>query len=317
MSTSTIKVAYCGDAVDSGKMDINLLAPALLALSNLIQESNKILDNQNSKVHVYVHSDFERGSFEINIEVLRTLGDQLQLVFGHGVSIDDVLSTIGIRSLADACAGITSLIAFCKWLRNRKISLLKLEDKSHYQVTSEDGDKTTVTVQVIKLYQSLEIQRKLNEMLIPLDMDGIERFEVREKFTKQTIKQTIESVNKKERGYFTPVDPELSEEEYETTRIIRAYILSAQFEEGLKWKLSDGSNKFWATILDDQFIKGVDEGEISFTNGVSLKIELLEKQTMNKKGELKVDRFVTKVLEYIPRPENLTLPFFVDKESAD
>lgn len=305
MSATTIKIAYCGEAVDTGKMDINLLAPALLSLSNLIQESNRILCDGETKTNVYVQADFELGSFEINIEVVQTVVAQLQNLFGNRISLADVLSALGIYSWSDAGVVAGGLIGFYKWLKGRTIEKVKKHDESHFAVKLLDGEETIVSVPVIKLYQSVVIQEKLDKTLAPLETSGIDRFEVRNPETK-TVTTSISS---KERRYFYPIEPEYMPEQTETSRVMRAYVLSAQFEDGLKWRLSDGSNKFWATIKDEDFVKAVDSGEIGFVKGVSLQIELLEKQTQDAKGKIKTEHFVTKVIEYIPRPENLVLPF--------
>ena len=61
MSKTHFQLAY---DVRAGTMDVNELAPALLATGDLLREANKQLNGEGSDVAVKVQSDFRRGSFE-------------------------------------------------------------------------------------------------------------------------------------------------------------------------------------------------------------------------------------------------------------
>lgn len=79
------------------------------------------------------------------------------------------------------------------------------------------------------------------------------------------------------------------------------------FEKG-KWKLTDGNNTFWAKIEDEGFIKNVESGTLSFTNGDMLRVKYYTKQYI-KNGSLTTDYIVTKVLKLEKRPEQIKLDF--------
>ena len=78
---SKLTIAYTGEAVDDGTMDVSVLGPALMALGTLVNEANKMINNDNSTIAVKVNADFQKGSFEIQLDVIRTLADQLQSLF--------------------------------------------------------------------------------------------------------------------------------------------------------------------------------------------------------------------------------------------
>lgn len=71
MEREKIRVAYIGEAVDDGTMNIYELSSSLLSLSNLIADANQILNKDNSKIEVRLSAGIERGSFEMVFELTR------------------------------------------------------------------------------------------------------------------------------------------------------------------------------------------------------------------------------------------------------
>ena len=60
MSKTQIQVAYENDDPASHTMDVEQLAPSLLAIGNLCKRANTILNGDKAIVRVLVESDFKR-----------------------------------------------------------------------------------------------------------------------------------------------------------------------------------------------------------------------------------------------------------------
>ena len=72
VSRAELHVVYDGDAVRSGSMDVKELAPALLSIGALCEEANRTLNGDRAQITVNVRAGFERGSFEVTLEILQT-----------------------------------------------------------------------------------------------------------------------------------------------------------------------------------------------------------------------------------------------------
>jgi hypothetical protein len=83
-------------------------------------------------------------------------------------------------------------------------------------------------------------------------------------------------------------------------------IASVAFTEGNKWRLSDGSSTFHATIADEGFLARVDRGEERFGKGDILRVELHMTQSRGDVG-LTTTYVVEHVIDHIPtvRPVSL------------
>ena len=300
MEKETICIAYCGEAVDSGKMDVNALAPALLALGDLINESNKLLNNDGSKIQVYIKSDFRKGSFEINLEMARTLAEQLRMMFGaQEYSVSDILQALGLFA---TLSGV-SVIELIKWIKGRKIDRVVQLDKGTRRVFVESEYKD-ISVAGLELFRSYAVRGKIEETLAPLKENGIESFEVRHKETRAAVQH----IDKAELDYFRAPEPTVVEKELVTSSRCFVHVSSVNFEKDLKWRFDNGELKFFATIEDEDFIARVDNGDVLFAKGLTMEVELETKQKLQSTG-IKTEYIITKVYQTIGRSEQLSLNF--------
>ena len=74
MSTSAkFHIIYDGPALKNNEIDVKDLAPSLLAISDAIEEANKILNRGRAKVVLNIKASFKTGSFgvDLSLNVLR------------------------------------------------------------------------------------------------------------------------------------------------------------------------------------------------------------------------------------------------------
>lgn len=89
---NNITIAYTGSAVGDGIMDVSISGPALMALGTLVNWTNKALNHDNSRVAAKVNADFQKDSFKTQLDIIRTIIEQLQNLFNNYTSVGDMLS---------------------------------------------------------------------------------------------------------------------------------------------------------------------------------------------------------------------------------
>lgn len=289
MERTEVHIAYDGDALKSGVMDVQELAPALLAIGELIEHSNHILNGERAKMIVKVHSDFRTGSFEILLELAQGFSDQLAFWLGRD---GRPWTAVEIAQLVGLSSGSSlGLIAFVKWLRGRAIkSVIEIgNDRVRIEVEG-DHDFKEVTSAVAKLAKDARVRTSLRKLLRPIEQEGVDTFEV---FDQQ--KKPVETIGKADLSYFEP--PRETEEATENKIEVWVQVIGVFFEDHRKWQLFDGQQKFYATISDVSFIKRVDGGLESFKKGDRLKVQLLIRQVAKASG-MHMEHEVLRVLDH-------------------
>jgi len=307
MKSMTIKIAYVGPAVDSGVMDIKDLAPALLSLGQLIEEANRTLNGNDAQIRVLVKSDIRQGSFELNLDIIQKISDQMKLLLGITKNIDlsELLNSIGFAASISGLNGL-SLFELIKRLKGKKPKSAIVISAGSVRLEMEgitDHEYIEVKENVVRLYKSLSVRQKIEETLKPLEKDGIDRFEVRD--IQSTNKEIIASVDKRDIDYFIAPDAAEGETVVSERRALLR-IASLSFDETNKWRLDDGDCKLWATIVDTDFLNQVDSREIGFAKGDTLEVNLRTTQTIGIKG-LKTEHEITEVIRVHPKPSQIPL----------
>ena len=307
MKRETICIAYTGENVDNGSMSVNDLAPALISLTHLIGEANRLLNKDDSMVDIKLSSHFERGSFEMSLEIVRSLPDQfIHSLFGSKVSLTEILEALGLFCTISGIAGtsvIHGLINFIRWIKNRRIKKVEKLNNDTVRLTV-DTEQREASILTWSLYRNHEIHCHLQGVISPLLKEGVDGFEVRDRHNHQTIERIDES----ETDYFTVPVSDDTRKELTGRFFCLVKIASINFDRGLKWRFDDGENKFYANIKDDDFLRAVDNGSVSFVKGDKIYAEFEKVQTIVG-DDIKSTISLLKVKQILKRDEELLLDF--------
>lgn len=296
MSTATIEVVYDGPILANGTMDVRELAPALLAIGDLCQDANKLLNGSDAQVSVHVKAEFEPGSFHIGLEVVQTLLTQTKsFLLGDTVTAATQLAAL----LGFAGATTTGLIKLVKWINGRQVTKVEPDQAGNVAIYINNST-LTVSQSVVKLYNSGEVRRSLEGALKPLDRDGIDKFEVKHD------NQVVETITKEEYQHFKAKTADIEQPLTEESRIAHLEVIKPSFYEGLKWTFSDGDGTLTADMGDKDFLDKLNRREVGFAKGDVLKVEMLTKSWHSING-LRTERKIIKVIEVRPAPRQIPL----------
>jgi hypothetical protein len=189
VSRHEFSIAYDGATLATAgdhSIDVQTLAPALLAFGKLIREANSEFNGKKSTAKVLVVSDFEHKCFNINFEVVLSLFEQIKtLLSSESVkTAKDVLEWLGLLGVPTGIVGGVSYLGFLKWKDGRKVIDAKpLTDRDHagYVEVQVQGDGNTIQVHnhVYELSKNPRALRATRDAFLPLGQDGFDNVKLR------------------------------------------------------------------------------------------------------------------------------------------
>lgn len=297
MSTASLQIVYDGPALASHEMEVRDLAPALLALGDLLEETNATLNHGKSKIAVSVKGSFKTGCFAIDIAVTQSLMQQAQDLFA-GAPVVAALNLVGLLGLGyNGTKGVFQLI---RWVRNRRITNVEILAEGVVRVYC-DNEHFETEQRVLELFRNWRLRKAFQDVVFtPLQRPGIDYFAVRRGETDFSV------ATKEDAASF--VAPEQEEETLEESeRIASLQLVNIAFRDENKWRFYDGAATFYASITDPVFLNRIDINEERFAKGDILRVRLLERKTLTG-DQLKAEYQVLEVIEHRRSGSQLKLP---------
>ena len=289
-------------------MDVRELAPSLLALGDLIQASNRILNRERASVLLQVKGEFKTGSFPVGLVVDQSLSiidyaKELLLQYPQIKDAKDILEILFFY-VGLPVSGALSVIKFLKWLKNRvpNQSQIVFNTESMAVTINLDGESKAVTKDVYDIAMSPQAREAIDRMVAPLKRPGIDTLDISE----TEDGEPVEQISKDDLGALTFEQLE-GETLLDTTRDSVLAIIRLSFKPEHKWGFSDGSSKISAKILDFRFWDQIQRGEVKFSKGDQILVRLRTRSYRTPTGDLKSEHFVVEVVRHIARASQLPL----------
>lgn len=292
MTTTEFSILYDGQPVAEGTIDARDLAPALLALADLVDEAAPLIDPNLPRLSLRVRPDFKEGSFEIYLEIANLYAKFVSLF--SGADAQAWSSFFQIVGLSGA-AGVFQLIFRSK---GRKPTKVTIERKETVTVTFEGDQPFIVDSRVWALFQNFRARKAIEKILSPLAERGFDLFKIKHNGSESL------SVTEAEAAYFKAP----SEHEGETISEVdtRVVIVSPSFNRGNKWRVSDGARTLYVAIQDEAFERSVQQGVETFRKGDTLHVTLRTTQWLED-GKLCAEYSLAKVHRHGQGPDQQKL----------
>ncbi|KAA0911860.1 hypothetical protein [Pusillimonas sp. ANT_WB101] len=284
-------IKYDGPALETHEMDVRELAPALLALSSLLEESNRALNGDKPEIRVNVKGNFQSGSFKIDLSAALTFKEQLvSLLSGaDATALSNLFGILGGLGLV----GGGGLIGLVLWLNGRQPSRIEYKDEKAIFIIEETSETETLEVDIAvgRLYSTRVVRQSLSKVIKPLTQTGIDYFASGRDGKAEVVITQADAVA------FTDLDGSPEEVSNTLTEGALLQIESAVFKDGNKWRLNDGTTSFFAEITDEDFLGQIETGEARFGKGDVLIVNLRRVQSIADTG-LKSEYKIEKVREH-------------------
>lgn len=284
-------IKYDGPALASHQMDVRELAPALIALSELLEQSSKAAFPSAPEVRVNVSGNFKGGSFGVDLIAVQSIAQQIVSIFSgaEATAAANLLAILGGIGLL----GSGGLIGVIKWLRGRKPDAIRFEgDKTVFEIRELETLETfEVDLVAGKLYQSRIVRQSLAKVIKPLEREGIDIFACGQDGATHAV------VSKADVNAFAVAASAADVVSDALLQRVMLQIESAVFKDDNKWRFNDGSTAFFAEITDKDFIAGINSGDERFGKGDVLVVDLRRIQSITDNG-LKLECLVERVHEH-------------------
>lgn len=300
MDMSTFRVTYDGPALEASQMDVRDLAPALLAIGDLLRAATAALYGDSIKPQTNVNASFKTGSFGIDFNLATSLLSKVRDIFtgDNANAIANSLSILGALGFLGKNALRPGLFAVLKWIRGRKID--HVETRADFATLRIGSEHLTVDLDVLLLLRDIAVRNAASKVLEPLSIDGIEIFAT------GTTTEIVETVTAAQADWFRA--PRLEEELLlDEMRKVAFSIVSLTFKEDNKWRLHDGVATVHATISDTEFMNRVHHSEIAFSKGDVLVCDVRFLQWQTESGS-RTEYEVVRVIEHRHSARQIGLP---------
>lgn len=306
---STFRIGFEGPSVAGGEIEVADLAPSLLALGELIETANRVVNKDRAEAKLKIRAS-EMGSFVAILSLdVSWITDMLDVIAANPDRVTAAKDLLDLLWDAGAIIGTVGGGAYGFF------KVLKVLDgrRPDAVVENEDG-----TVSLTVGGTTLVVDKRVVNLLEDLPTrEATEKF-VRTSFKPKGIKEVTldaDGAGDSSRLVLTPEDiraatvPEPTEEETSVETVSREALLkivTGQFEEGYKWRFTDGTNTFTATMSDPAFLNRLDSSEIVLSKNDTLRCVIEETQTLAG-TRLKTDTEIVEVKQHISGARQLRL----------
>lgn len=294
VKNETLFLKFDGPELLSHEIDVEVLAPALLAFGEMCREANRVLNGNRATVRVLLSADIRANCVTVELSVVQSFWESARTFLSgeDASSAKDILEILGLIK-DNLVIPVASLVGYLLWKGRKKVEVV--EERDGNVTVKVEGDNNTVTVnrKIYQVSQSSKVVENLKAVVAPVEREGIDQAEFiyenkpQLKVDKPTAKKLRESC----------ADSDQIEPQIFTAHIVPyGPILDPRAK---KWKFKLNGRVENIDISATQIAADeITRGAVGVRDTWKVKIEMTERQMAN--GDYKPEFKVKEVLNFTP-----------------
>lgn len=303
MSSTEFSVAFEGEPFENGEIDVSDLAPALLALGDVVQSANAALNGDRADARLKLRAT-QKGSFDalLNLDV-SWVSDLLDVVSAHPdrmIAADKLADLLlkGGQIVGGTAVGLFVALRFLKGKKPDKVE----ETPRGTEITI---NHTTILVEpeTVRLLEDRKTRQAVEKFGDEaLKIEGLKQVKISQG---DDVEMLLDA--KDVPSFKLPSSDEEEPETVVSRRDVWLKIVTSQFKDGYKWRFTDGGERpFTADMEDVEFLNSVLSGDRTLSANDAMHCTVREEQEMRVAG-LQKSIFVERVIEHRQGPTQLKL----------
>lgn len=264
-------VRYDGPALQDHQMDVQELAPALLALAEMIQLANKKFNGDAATMKVLVKADVEQQCFQLDIHIVQSILETAKHLFGT----EEYKTAREIAEFLDLI--LPGGVAGGVWWFWKKFygqeappegtdTAIEFEQHGGQTVlaTAKDGGQVTVNNNVFLLATDPEMISLAHKVVKPLKRPGYKTLGFY-RGGKPTVEWDEEEAKRFLAVPANDIGPPQEDDSLNRTPIRTVVSVKTQRNEGkAQWEIKWASKAEWASMEDLEWLEDFQSGKIHF-----------------------------------------------------
>lgn len=276
-------IRYDGPALSDHEMDVRDLAPALLALADIIHFANKRFNGDAADMRVLVNADVEQRCFMLDLSLVQSLLEQAKGFFGsdHVKTAKEIAEWIGL-----AGGGAVSLFKLIHFIGKRGEAGTTIDVAQNGDgniVINGDGNTIIVPPAVYQLAQDPQIVDRAKEVVKPLQKPGYRSLSFIDG-DRETFEISAEDASSFMAATPAPPDTLPTESVSQIRGGVR--IKSPQYEGTAKWSLLWNGRAIDAEMAEAaaDWVKSFQANQVSAPPNSVLEVSMTETVKLDDKG---------------------------------
>lgn len=277
-------IRYDGPALAEHEIDVQELAPALLALAEMVQFANRKFNGDATTMRVNVRADIEQRCFQLHIHIFQTLLQHAQQIFGTSEykTAKEIAEDLDLLFPEGGLFGGVFLIWKLFAKRHKEgVPGTSLTTEQHGGQTTiinfnGDGNNVTVSNTAWELATNPDMAELGKRVLKPLEQSGYETLAFHEKATgKPVVKLTKDEATAFiEAPPMLPIaEPDASDESHSKIRTI-VFVKTQRNEGRAQWELKWAARAEMASIDDVEWLERFQAGQVPHDLPLYLDVEM-------------------------------------------